>query len=173
MLDKKDKAAIVTQVKEEAGRAYDGALADYAGTNVASMTDLRVQARATQVYLKITRNTLIKRGIEGTHFACMTPELEGPTLLGFSREEPGSVARLFKNFAKEHPNFRVKCLSINGRFLAGDEIDILANLPTRAQALTQLATGLQAAVRKLAVAVHQIPSGLVRALDAVRRASPS
>ena len=173
MLDKKEKQDIVTQVKKEAVGAYDGALVDYTGTNVEVMTDLRAQARANQIYLKITRNTLIKRGIEGTDFACMAPELEGPTLLGFSRKEPGAAARLFKDFAKEHPTFRVKCLSINGRFLAGEEIDTLANLPTREQALTQLATSLQATIRKLAVLVNQIPSGLARVLDAVRRESLS
>ena len=173
MLTKKDKEKIIALVNDQASRAHDGAIADYTGTDVTNMTELRNLARENRVFLKITRNTLIKRGLTGTQFSCMESELEGPTLLGFSLEEAGSVARLFKDFAKKNPSFRVKCLAVNGRFLPADEIDTLASLPTREQALSMLAGILQAPLGSFAVLLNQVPTGLARVLREVQQSKSS
>ncbi len=167
MLLKSDKVDIVKAIKHEAETAVDAALADYRGVDVASMTKLRQDARDKNVYLKVTRNTLIKRALADTDYACLEVELTQPTLLGFSREEPGSVARLFRDFVKENPEFQVKGLAVNGEFLAADKISVLANLPTRDEALGQLAGVLQAPVQKFAATLNQIPTGFARLLTAV------
>ncbi len=167
MLLKSEKVEIVKSIKQEAETALDAAIANYRGVDVASMTKLRQEAREKNVYLKVTRNTLIKRAIADTDYACLEPELVQPTLLGFSREEPGATARLFRDFMKENPVFQVKGLAISGEFLPADKLSVLANLPTRTEALSQLAAVLQAPVQKAAVALNQIPTGLVRSLSAV------
>ena len=167
MLLKSDKVDIVKAIKHEAETAVDAALADYRGVDVASMTKLRQDARDKNVYLKVTRNTLIKRALADTDYACLEVELTQPTLLGFSREEPGSVARLFRDFVKENPEFQVKGLAVNGEFLSADKISVLANLPTRDEALGQLAGVLQAPAQKFAATLNQIPTGFARLLTAV------
>lgn len=167
MLLKSEKVSIVKSIKEEAETALDAAIANYRGVDVASMTKLRQSARDNNVYLKVTRNTLIKRAIEGTDYSCLEVELTQPTLLGFSREEPGAVARLFRDFMKENPEFKVKGLAVSGEFLPADKLSVLANLPTRTEALSQLAAVLQAPAQKLAVTLNQIPTSLVRSLSAV------
>ncbi|MBE8182628.1 MAG: 50S ribosomal protein L10 [Candidatus Portiera sp.] len=167
MLLKSEKVDIVKSIKQEAETALDAAIANYRGVDVASMTKLRQNARDKNVYLKVTRNTLIKRAIADTDYACLEVELSQPTLLGFSRGEPGAVARLFRDFTKENPTFQVKGLAVSGEFLSADKISVLANLPTREEALAQVAAVLQAPVQKFAVTLNQIPTSLVRSLSAV------
>ncbi len=169
MLNKLEKRKVVAQIKKEAKGALDGAIADYRGTNVVAISELRNQARQKQVYIKVARNTLIRRALVDTDFGCFEDRLKGPIILGFSQQELGSVARLFRDFAKEHSNFQVRGLAIKGEFLEPDKIDFLANLPTREEALTQLAGVLQAPVQKLAILLKELPTGLARVLDAVRR----
>ena len=168
MLNKLEKQQVISRIREEAGRSLDGALADYRGTDVVAISKLRGQARRQGVYLKVARNSLIRRGLERTEFACLDRWLQGPSMLGFSQRDMGSVARLFKDFAKEHPGFQVKGLVVRGRLLAPEEISVLADLPTRDEALGQLAGVLLAPVRKTAVLMKELPTSLARALDALR-----
>lgn len=168
MLLKSEKVEIVNAINQEAKTALDAAVANYRGTDVESMTDLRSKARQNNVYLKISRNTLLKRALADTDYACLESELIGPTIVGFSREEPGAVARLFRDFIKNNPNFEVKGLAVNGELLPGNQLSILANLPTRAEALAQIARVLQAPVEKFAATLNQIPTSLARVLLAVK-----
>ena len=146
----------------------DAAIADYRGVDVASMAELRRSAQEHKVYLKVSRNKLIMRALEGTEYSCLQDELSGPTLIGFSLEEPGSVARLFRDFSKKNPEFEVKGLAINNEFLEPQKIGVLANLPTRDEALASLARTLQAPVQQFAVVLNQMPTGLVRVLAALQ-----
>jgi len=114
------------------------------------------------------RNTLARRAVAGTEFECVQEVLKGPSLLAFSMEDPGAAARLFKEFAKANEKFAVKALSVGGQLLGAEKIDVLATLPTREQALGQLAGLLQAPVAKFARALNEVPSQFARALAAVR-----
>src|SRR5262245_55064342 len=99
------------------------------------MTELRRKARTSGVYLRVVKNTLASRALAGTDFECLKPGLKGPLLLAFSREEPGAAARLLKDFAKGHEKLVVTALAVGGRLLPATEIDRLASMPTRQQAL--------------------------------------
>ncbi len=167
MLLKSEKVEIIKTIKNEASKALDGAVADYRGTDVTAMTELRNTARQNSIYLKIARNTLIKRALADTSYSCLESELTGPTLVGFSLEEPGAVARLFRDFVKTNPEFRVKGLAINGEFIPADKINVLANLPTRDEALATVAMILKAPVQQLATVLNQIPCSVAHALNAV------
>lgn len=169
MLNKLGKQKVVAQIKEEAEGALDGAIADYRGTDVVAISELRNQARRKQVYIKVARNTLIRRALVDTQFGCFEDRLKGPIILGFSQREFGSAARLFRDFTKEYSHFQVKGLALNGEFLEPDKIDFLANLPTREEALAQLAHVLQAPVQKLAILLKELPTALARALAATSR----
>lgn len=163
-----DKKAIVAEVSEAASGALSVVLADYRGVTSAGMTALRAKARAQSVYLRVVRNTLARRAVDGTEFECIGPALVGPTILAFSMEDPGAAARLLKDFAKENDKFQIKALAVGGKLMGADQIDRLASLPTRHQALGMLAAVIQAPIVKLARTFNEIPSKITRAVAAVR-----
>lgn len=80
------KQEIVAEVKEAASGALSAVLADYRGLTVGQMTEMRVKARETGVYLRVIRNTLAKRAIAGTEYECLNDAFVGPTLVAFSRK---------------------------------------------------------------------------------------
>lgn len=167
-LNLEDKKAIVTDVNETALNALSLVIADARGVNVSDLTTLRVKARENNVHLRVVRNTLAKRAFEGTEFECVTEALVGPSLFGFSMEDPGAAARLFKDFAKENGEFDVKVLSVSGQLLDKEQIDVLANLPTLKQALGQLASVMIAPVTKLVRTFNEVPTKVTRVVAAVR-----
>lgn len=163
-----DKQAIVADVAKVASSALSAVVADYQGLTVEEMTILRNQARAQGVYLRVVRNTLLKRAIEGSEYECLGSVLVGPTILAFSQNDPGSAARVVKDFAKDHAKLEVKALAIGGKLLAASDIDVLAKLPTRDEAIAQLMSVIQAPVAKLARTLNEVPSKLVRVIAAVK-----
>ncbi len=163
-----DKKAIVAEVNETATSALSLVIADSRGVTVDGMTALRATARENQVTLRVVRNTLAKRALEGTEYECVRDTLSGPSLFGFSMEDPGAAARLFKDFSKENEEFEVKVLAVGGQMLGADQIDVLATLPTREQALSQLMSVMKAPVTKLVQSMNEVPGKLVRTLAAVR-----
>jgi len=163
-----DKKAIVAEVNEVASGALSVVLADYHGVDANDLTGLRKSAREGGVYLRVVRNTLAKRAVEGTEFECLKDVLVGPTVLAFSLEDPGAAARLLKDFAKEKKAFEIKALAVGGELLGADKIDRLAKLPTRHQALGMLAAVTLAPITKLARTFNDVPSKVTRVVTAVR-----
>ena len=163
-----DKKAIVAEVNETATSALSLVIADARGVTVDGMTALRKDARENNVTLRVVRNTLAKRAFEGTEYECVTDSLAGPSLFGFSMEDPGAAARIFKDFAKEQDNFEVKALAVSGQMLGAEQLDVLAKLPTRDQALAMLMSVMKAPVTKLVQTMNEVPGKLVRTVAAVR-----
>lgn len=150
-LNLQDKQAIVAQVNEAAKVALSAVVADSRGVTVGQMTELRKQARAAGVEMRIVRNTLLRRALEGTDYACMNDVFVGPTLIAFSNEHAGAAARLFKEFAKGNDKFEIKGAAFEGEFIDAKSIDKLATLPTYDEAIARLmGTMKEAAVGKLA-----------------------
>ena len=164
------KQDIVSEVNREAGEALSAVLADYRGMTVSDMTGLRRKARESGVYLKVVRNTLVRRAVQGTEYECLNDALVGPTLLAFSRGEPGSAARLLKDSAREYQALSVKALSIGGQLLDAGQLDRVAALPTRDEALALLMAAMQAPIAKLARTLGEVPGKLARTLAAIRDA---
>ena len=96
------KQAVVAEVAAVAGKAISLVTAEYRGLDVGAMTTLRAEARSKGVYIKVVKNTLAKRAVVGTDFECVAETLTGPLLLAFAQEEPGSAARLLRDFAKDN-----------------------------------------------------------------------
>ena len=167
-LQLEQKQQIVAEVNEVAASALSAVVADYRGLTVAQMTEMRSKARETGVYLRVVRNTLAKRAMEGTDYACLEEVFVGPSLIAFSQEDPGSAARLLKDYAKEHEALEVKALAIGGEMFSADQIDRVATLPTLDQARALLMAVLQAPVVKLARTLNEVPGKLVRTVAAVR-----
>ena len=143
-------------------------LADYRGVSVEDMTALRKNARENKVYLRVVRNTLLKRAVADTEFECIQEVLVGPTILAFSQEDPGAAARVLKDFSKENDDFEIKALSVGGQLMDASQIDVLAKLPTLDQARSMLMSVMLAPVTKLARTMNEVPSKVTRAVAAVR-----
>ena len=116
-----DKQQIVSEVNEAANSALSAVLADYRGVSVSALTQLRKNARQNNVYLRVVRNTLLKRAVAGTEFECIQDALVGPTILAFSMGDPGAAARVLKDFAKANDKFEIKALSVGGKLLGPDQ----------------------------------------------------
>jgi large subunit ribosomal protein L10 len=145
-----DKKAIVAEVNEAAKIALSAVVANSRGVTVGKMNALRAQARVEGVNLRLVRNTLARRALEGTDFACLADLFIGPTILAFSNEHPGAAARLLKDFAKANDQFEIKGLAFEGEFIEAAQLDRLATLPTYDEAIAQLmATMKEAAAGKL------------------------
>ena len=145
------KKQIVSEVTDVAAKAFSVVVANYQGSSVEQLTQLRVEARKLGVTTRIVRNTLAKRALQDTPFTILNDNLVGPTILGFSTSEDdmGAAARLFEEFAKTNKAFELKAAAFDGKIYQGAEVSVIANLPNQEKALTMLASVLQAPVSKL------------------------
>ena len=162
------KKAMVAEVNEVAGRAYSAVLAEYRGLSAGKMDQLRVRAREGGAYMKVVKNNLARLALAGTDFECMTDAFKGPVILGFSLEDAGSAARVMSDFRKENELFKVTAISFSGQLLPGEDLDRLAKLPTRGEALSQLMRCMQAPITKLALVTREPVAQLTRTVAAVR-----
>ena len=166
------KQAVVAEVAEVAKTAQSAVAAQYRGLTVAEMTKFRVSARKAGVYVRVVKNTLARRAIEGTSFECMKGSLKGPLVLAFSREDPGAAARVVKGFAKEHDKLVTVALSIGGELYAASDLDRVASLPTLAEARTSFARVLNAPMSQLVRLLAEPASMLARTLKARSEQTP-
>lgn len=142
-----EKKAIVAEVQEAASGALSAVIADARGVTVDAMTALRKEARENGIWVKVVRNTLAKRAIEGTEYECLSDSLAGPSLIAFSKEHPGAAARIFRDFAKENEEFELKVAAFEGSVV---DVNMLASLPTYDEAIAKLMSVMkEAAAGKL------------------------
>ena len=163
-----DKKALVAEVNAVAVTAQSVVAAEYRGLSVSQMTDLRLKARNSGVYLRVVKNTLARKAIEGTAFECVSKSLKGPLVLAFSKDDPGAAARLVKAFAKDNDKLVPTLVSLGGSLLPAKDLDRIASLPTREQALSSLVGILQAPITKLVRTLAEPHAKLVRTIAAVK-----
>lgn len=167
-LTRQEKEAVVAEVADVAASAHSAVAAEYRGISVTDLTDLRVKARSSGVYLRVVKNSLAKRAVQGTEFECMQEGMSGPLIFAFSQEDPGSAARLLRDFAKENDKLVVTMAAVGGQKLEAGDIGKLANLPTRDEAIAMLMSVMKAPVGKFVRTLNEVPGKLVRTVDAVR-----
>lgn len=155
-LNLSQKQDVVAEVAEIAAKAHSLVAAEYAGTTVSQMTAMRKKARETGVYLKVVKNTLASRAVAGTEFEVVKDALTGPLLYAFSLEEPGAAGRLIKDAAKGNDKLKPRIVSVEGKLLPAEHVEVLASLPTREQALAMLARVLAEPASMFARAVKAV-----------------
>ena len=167
-LNLKDKQALVAEVAEVAARAQSVVAAQYRGLTVGQMTELRARARRQGVYMRVVKNTLARKALAGTSFESVGPKLKGPLVLAFSKDDPGAAARVVKDFAKANEKLVATLVSLGGQVLSAAELERVASLPTREQALSMLLGVLKAPIVKLVRTLAEPPAKLARTLAAIR-----
>jgi large subunit ribosomal protein L10 len=166
------KQAVVAEVAAVAKTAQSAVAAQYRGLTVAEMTKFRVAARKEGVYVRVVKNTLARRAVEGTSFECMKGSLKGPLVLAFSREDPGAAARVVKGFAKEHDKLVTVAVSIGGELYPASDLNRVAALPTLAEARTSFVRVLNAPMSQLVRLLAEPASMLARTLKARSEQAP-
>ena len=161
-----DKKALVAEVSAVAGDSVTAVAAEYRGLSVAEMTALRKEARNAGVYMRVVKNTLARRAVEGTDFECMQDTLKGPLLLAFAKDDPGAAARVIKDFAKEHDALKAVSLAAGGQLMPGSDLAKLADLPTLDQARAMLLGVMVAPMSQLVRTLAEPPAMLARTLSA-------
>jgi large subunit ribosomal protein L10 len=167
-LNLEDKKAIVADLSAVVAESISAVAADYRGLSVSEMTELRAQAREKGLYMRVVRNTLARRAVEGTDHACLAEALVGPMLLVFSQDEPGAGARLLRDFMKNHDKLEVKALALDGELLGADKLKSVAELPSRDEALAQLMSVMQAPITKLVRTMAEPYASAVRVMGQIR-----
>ena len=162
------KKAVVAEVADAANKALAAVAAEYRGLTVEEMTELRAQARTDGVFLKVAKNTLVRRAVEGTEYECMQDSLTGPLLFAFSMEDPGAAARLVKDYAKDHDNLIAKLVAVGGELYDASELTRLASLPTYDQAIAMLMGVMKAPIEKFVRTLVEPHTKMVRTVAAVR-----
>lgn len=162
------KEAIVAEVSGVASTAISAVVALNHGMSAGEMTELRVHARKMQVFLKVVPNNLLSRAVVGSDFECLQECLLGPTIIAFSKSEPGAAGRLIRDFAKTHPKLGVKAVAIGGKAYDAQQLDMLASLPSFDEALASLMSVMLAPVGKLVRTIPETYTKMVRVVAAVR-----
>jgi large subunit ribosomal protein L10 len=161
------KKEVVAELADVAAKAHSLVAAEYAGLTVAQLTELRKKARETGVYLKVAKNTLVRRAVEGTDYVSASDQLVGPLVYAFSVEDPGAAGRLVRDFAKGNDKLKAKLVAIGGQVYPGSHVDVLSSLPTREQALAMFARLLAQPATMLARVLAEPASQLARVISKV------
>lgn len=162
------KKAIVESVNKIAKASSAVGVAHYRGLSVGQMTELRAKALEANIHLQVVKNTLAKIAFEGTDANCMADVLKGPVVLGFSEDDLGAVARVFRGFSKENEALIVQGLMVSGEFVDANQIDSIAELPTKDQAISLVMALMLAPVEKLVRTFNEVPTKVTRIVAAVK-----
>jgi large subunit ribosomal protein L10 len=166
-LNLEQKKAVVVEVSEQVSTAQAIIVAEYRGLQVGEMTELRAQARKSGVYLRVLKNTLVRRAVEGTPFSGLANEMVGPLVFGIS-SDPVSAAKVLSDFAKANDKFIIKAGAMPNQVMDVKGVQALASLPSREELLAKLLGTMQAPVAKFVRTLNEVPTKFVRGLAAVR-----
>ena len=166
-LSLEQKQAMVSEVSAKLANAQTLIVAEYRGLDVERVTQLRSKARKSGVYLRVLKNTLARRAVQGTPFEKLSGQMVGPLMYGIS-EDPVAGAKVLSEFAKENELFVIKAGAMSGSVMSAQDIKALASLPGREQLLATLLGTMQAPVAKLVRTMNEVPGKFVRTLAALK-----
>jgi len=162
-----EKKEVVAEVVERLTKAQAVVLAEYRGLPVEQITVLRSQARASGVYLRVLKNTLARRAVQGTPFEKLADQMVGPLAYGIS-DDPVAAAKVLHAYAKGNDKLVIKGGAMPGQVMTAKEVGALATLPSREELLARLMGTMQAPITKFVQTLNEVPGKLVRTLAAVR-----
>jgi large subunit ribosomal protein L10 len=161
-----NKQQIVGELKELLGEAEMALVLDYQGLSIREMKDLRSRLAASNGVCKVTKNTLMRRAIEGDNaWANLDPLLEGPNAFVLVKGDVGGAVKALQAFQKETKKSETKGGLFEGKLLSEADIKAIGDLPSKEVLMAQIAGAINAVATKLAVGINEVPSGLARALQ--------
>ena len=166
-LNLEQKKAVVAEVSAQVGKAQAIIVAEYRGLEVSVMTDLRAKAHKADVYLRVLKNTLVRRAVKDTPFEKLAEKMFGPLVYGIS-SDPVAGAKVLNDFAKANEKFVIKAGGLPNAVISAKEVTALANMPSREVLLATLLGTMQAPVVKFVQTLNEVPGRFVRTLAAVR-----
>ena len=166
-LDLDKKKAVVAEVSAQLAKAKAVVVAEYRGLEVGRMTELRAKARKSGVYLRVLKNTLARRAVEGTPFAGLSQHMKGPLVYGISPDAV-ATAKVLNEFAKANEKLVIRAGAMENAVISAKEVTARASLPSRDELLAKLLGTMQAPIAKFARTLNEVPSRFVRTLAAVR-----
>ncbi|GAA0215042.1 50S ribosomal protein L10 [Castellaniella daejeonensis] len=166
-LNRQEKAVVIEEVSAEIGRAQSIVIAEYRGLDVASVTVLRKTARESGVYLRVLKNTLVRRALAGTPFEGLSAQLTGPLIYGISAD-PVAAAKVLADFAKSNDKLVITGGALPNSLLNQDGVKALATMPSREELLSKLLGTMQAPIAQFVRTLNEVPTKFVRGLAAVR-----
>jgi len=161
------KKEVVAEVSARLAKAQAVVLAEYRGLPVEAITVLRARARKNGVYLRVLKNTLARRAVQGTPFEKLSDQMIGPLAYGIS-DDPVAAAKVLHAYAKENDKLVIKGGAIPGQVMNAKQVGQLATLPSREELLAKLLGTMQAPIAKFVQTLNEVPSKFVRAVAAVR-----
>jgi len=164
-----DKKAVVAEVSAEVANAQSIVVAEYRGLEVGDITTLRADARKAGVYLRVLKNTLVRRAVAGTPFEGLADKMVGPLIYGISKD-PVAAAKLLNNFGKSNQKLVVKAGAMPNYVMDAEGVKALASMPSREELLSKLLGTMQAPIAQFVRTLNEIPTKFVRGLAAVRDA---
>lgn len=147
-----EKKAVVAEVSAQVAAAQTIVVAEYNGIEVAQLTKLRAQARKSGVYLRVLKNTLVRRAVAGSPFEGLAAQMSGPLIYGIS-QDPVAAAKVLSDFAKTNDKMVLKAGSYAGKVLDKAGVQALAAIPSREELLAKLLGVMKAPVSGFAVAL--------------------
>jgi large subunit ribosomal protein L10 len=171
-LNLEQKQAVVAEVAKEVAGAKAIIMVENRGLPVAHMTQLRAKARASGIYFRVVKNTLVRRAVADTPYAPLADKMVGPLAYGMG-PDPVAVAKVLSDFAKGHEKFVITGGAMPGQVMSPKDITALASLPSRQELLAKLVGTMQAPIAKFVRTLNEVPSKFVRGLAAVRDAKPA
>ena len=166
-LNRQEKAVVIDEVTGQVANAQSVVIAEYRGLDVASVTVLRKQARESGVYLRVLKNTLVRRAIADTSFDGLSDQLVGPLMYAVS-EDPVAAAKTMADFAKTNPSLVIKGGAMPNSLLDEAGVKALASMPSRDELLAKLLGTMQAPITQFVRTLNEVPTKFVRGLAAVR-----
>lgn len=166
-LNLEEKKAVVAEVSNQLAKAQAVIIAEYRGTEVGDMTELRAKARGAGVYFRVLKNTLARRAVADTPFAGLSDSMKGPLAYGISAD-PVAVAKVLHEFAKENERFVIKGGAMANFVMNAKDVVSLARMPSREQLLATLLGTMQAPIAQFVRTLNEVPGKFVRTLAAVR-----
>jgi large subunit ribosomal protein L10 len=166
-LDLDKKKAVVAEISAQVAKAKTIVVAEYRGLEVGRMTELRAKARKAGVYLRVLKNTLARRAVEGTPFAGLSQHMKGPLVYGIS-PDPVATAKVLNEFAKANEKLVIRAGAMPNAVISAKEVTALALMPSREELLAKLAGTIQAPIVKFVRTLNEVPSRFARTLAAVR-----
>jgi large subunit ribosomal protein L10 len=168
-LNLSEKQAVVAEVAEQVSKAQVIVVAEYRGLEVGNITTLRKQAREGGVYLRVLKNTLARRAVEGTPFAALADKMVGPLIYGISTD-PVAAAKVLNGFAKDNDKLVIKAGAMANYLMDVNGVKALATMPSREELLSKLLGTMQAPITQFVRTLNEVPTKFVRGLAAVRDA---